>query len=531
MAFISVGKTAECVLVAVILAALLTGCSYRIMGVVQSSGFSGKRAFTWFKKKDNHTFGRHGVLFVLCALSSAVIGLCFAFAGTWGGVCSLVPVIAFLILYIWADNTRAVYVLVEKTPRITRVMVIDFVLYAIFCYIAVALLNFGDNVWGNTYFSLLRYVPMSLFVLLLIPVTLLANLVSKAYDVPHGKKYLRAAKEKIAASDIKIIGISGSAGKAVTKSVLHDLLGKKYRVFSTVRAHYTPLGISKALVGVNMSDYDIFIVEMKARYAGDVARLCDILPPDCSITTDICAEHAEAFGTKENMIAANGELLSLTKGLNIIADSCWEDFSSARTEGAKERECCVSGIQCSTEGTTFTLTLGGEAREIHTKLLGEFTAHCIGLAAQMAFSLGLTIDEIADGLATTDCVEHRLQHTDKDGVIVLDDMRASTLTEARSAAGVLATHEGRRIVITGGLSELGVMEPEENRELGASLLCADEIILIGTTLVKDVQKGYHAAGGREENVKIFNTEAKARDYLASIQTAGDCVLYLDVEVE
>ncbi|MCD8287014.1 MAG: hypothetical protein LUD50_07310 [Clostridia bacterium] len=529
MTFISVGNTVECVLVAIILAALLTGCSYRILGVVQSSGFSGRRAFTWFGKKDNHVFGRHGVLFVLCALSSAVIGLCFAFAGTWGGVCSLAPIIAFLILYIWADNKRAIYVPVEKTPRITRIMVIIFVLSAIFCYIAVALLNFADAVWGNIYFSLLRYVPMSLFVLLLIPVALLANLISKAYDTPHGNKFLAAAKEKIAASDIKIIGISGSAGKAVTKSVLHDLLEKKYRVFSTVRAHYTPLGISKALVGVNMSDYDVFIVEMKARFAGDVSRLCDVLPPDYSITTDICPEHAEAFGTPDEMVAANGELLSRTKGLNIIGASCWDSF--AGTECSKEKECCISSVQCSLEGTDFTLTLGGESRQIHTKLLGEFTAHCIGLAAQMAYAMGLTIDEIADGLASTDCVEHRLQHYEKDGVLVLDDMSGSTLTEARSAAGVLAAHTGRKIVITGGLSELGVLEPEENRKLGATLLCADEIILIGTTLVKDVQKGYHAAGGKEENVRIFNTERKAKDYLASIQAPGDCVLYLDVEVE
>ncbi len=524
---ISVGKTVECILVALVFAGLLTGCSYRILGVVQSSGFSGKRAFMWFKKKDNHTFGRHMVLFVLCALSSAVIGLCFAFAGQWGGICSLVAFLAFLILYIWADNKRAVPVSVEKSPRIIRVMVIIFVLSAIFCYIAVALLNFADYMWGNIIFSVLRYVPMAIFVLLLIPVALLANLISKAYDVPHGNKYLKAGKEKIAASDIKIIGISGSAGKAVTKSVLHDLLQKKYHVFSTVRAHYTPLGISKALVGVNMSDYDIFIVEMKARYAGDVARLCDILPPDCSITTGICPEHAEAFGSRDEMVAANGELISRTKGLNIIADSCWEDFAGLDVQ--KEKESCISCIQCSLEGTSFTLTLGGESREVHTKLLGELTAHCIGLAAQMAYTLGLSIDEIAEGIGTTDCVEHRLQHYEKDGVFVLDDMRGTTLTEARSAAGVLATHTGRKIIVTGGLSELGVLEPEENKEMGASLLCADQLILIGTTLVKDVQAGYHAAGGPEENVHIFNTERKAKDYLASIQKPGDCVLYLNVE--
>ncbi|MCD8294265.1 MAG: hypothetical protein LUE27_03310 [Clostridia bacterium] len=525
--FISVGKTVECIIVALVLAGLLAGCSYRVLGVIQSAGFSGKRAFTWLRKKDNHTFGRHLILFTLCALATAVAGLCFAFAGEWGGVCSLAAMIALMIVYIWADNTRAVEVYVEKGPRIVRVMVIIFVLWAIFCYIAVALLNFADYMWGSLIFSALRYVPMALFALLIIPVALLGNLISKAYDVPHGNKIIKAAKDKIAASSVKIIGISGSAGKTVTKAVLHDLLDRKYSVFSTVRAHTTPFGISKALTGVNIADYDIFIVEMKARYAGDVARLCDVLPPDYSITTGICPEHAEAFGTKEEMVAANAELLTRTKGVSMIAASCWDDFSSY--DVPKEKEDCVSGIRCSLDGTIFTLTLGGETREVHTKFLGEYAARCTGLAAQMAYDLGIAIDEIAETLATTDCVEHRLTHTVKDGVLILDDMNASTLVEAESAAGVLASHPGRKIIVTGGLTELGVLEPEENQKLGAAFLCADEVILIGTTLIKDVQKGYHKAGGKEENVKIFNTERKAKEYLAGIQTAGDCVLYLAVE--
>ncbi len=527
--FISVGKTIECVLVALVAAALLTGCSYRLLGVLQAAGFSGKRAFSWFCRKDNHTVGRHLVLFTLCLLSMAVVGLCFAFAGQWGGVCSLAALAAFLILYIWADNKRALSVPVDSTSRTTRIMVIIFVLHAIFCYIAVALLNFGDYMWGNIYFSVLRYVPLAIFTLLLLPIALLANLISKIYDAPHGNKIMKAAKEKIAESGVKIIGIGGSAGKAVTKAVLHDLLATKYRVYSNVRTHFTPLDISKAIEGVNLSDYDVFIVEMKALFPGDLGRLADMLPPDSAIITGICADHPEAFGSKEGMISANEELLLRSKGLNIIAASCWDDF--AGTDCQKEKEDCISDIRLSLDGTSFTLTLGGESREAHTTLLGEMSAHCTALAAQMAYAMGLSIEEIAEGLATTECLEHRLAHTSKDGVRTLDDMRASTLAEAQSAAGVLATHPGRKIVITGGLSELGVLVPEENEKLGSCLLCADEIILIGTTLVKDVQKGYHAAGGKDENIKIFNTEAKAKEYLASIQAPGDCVLYLDVEVE
>lgn len=86
MFFISVSKTIECVLCAVVFALLFSGCFYKLLGILQSSGYSGTRLIKWSHKKGNLVFGRHVLLALLCALACAVIALCFSFAGEWSAV-------------------------------------------------------------------------------------------------------------------------------------------------------------------------------------------------------------------------------------------------------------------------------------------------------------------------------------------------------------------------------------------------------------------------------------------------------------
>ena len=47
MFFISVSKTIECVLCAVVFALLFSGCFYKLLGILQSSGYSGTRLIKW----------------------------------------------------------------------------------------------------------------------------------------------------------------------------------------------------------------------------------------------------------------------------------------------------------------------------------------------------------------------------------------------------------------------------------------------------------------------------------------------------
>lgn len=523
--FISVSKTIECVAAAIVLAALLCAAAYRQAGVLQSSGYCGKKYFDWVKKKGNLAFQRYVFLAMMCALTSAVLGLVFSFTGEWAGVISLAAYPLFFIIYIAADKKVALRSSVTPTPRFKRLYAILFFIFAVVSYVLITLLNFADEVWGNKIFSCLRYVPLGVMPLLPIPLLLLANAAAKVYEIPHNKKFIRQAKSKLSSSNIKVVAITGSYGKTTTKNVLTDILSKKFRVLTTPRSHNTPIGIALAINNANLADYDIFIAEMGARHLGDIAELCEICPPDISLITGICGQHLETFLSFQNIVKAKGEILSATKLLTVIADDAYYLF--ADRDCPKARCNCVSDIVADRSGTEFTLTLGGENRRVKTKLLGEHSARNIALAAQAAFGLGMSVDEIASAIPEIDFIEHRLQLTENGGVNILDDGYNSNVKGARAALKVLKYFDGRKIVVTPGLVELGVLEEDENAALGSELVGFDFIVLVGDTLVRFVEKGYKAGGGDADKIKVVPSLAAAQEELKGYLRAGDTVLFLN----
>ena len=523
--FISVPKTIECILVTLILCAMLCLAVKKQLGVLQSSGYSNKKYFKWLKKKGNLAFERFVLLAMLCALSSAVVGLCFSFAGEWSAVISLVPFLIFFITYLVADAKIALRSELTFTPRLWRLYTVLILVTAIVTYLFVTLLNFADAVWGNNIFNYLRYCPLALLPLLIIPLMLLANGIAKIYEIPRNKKFVRQAKRKLSSSNIKVIAITGSFGKTSTKFILNGILSKKYRVLTTPRSHNTPIGIALAVNSNELEDYDIFIAEMGARHIGDIAELCEICPPDLSIITGVCGQHLETFLSFQNIVKAKGEILAYTKERAIIADECFDLF--AEFNGEKVRSNCVADIQCTPEGTDFTLTLGGKSARVKTKLLGRHSAYNIGLAAEAAFLSGMTLEEISEAIGGIEYIEHRLQLIKSGGVNILDDGYNSNVKGAAAAIEVLNSFEGGKIVVTPGLVELGVLEEKENYELGKKLVGIDFVILVGDTLITPVKRGYLENGGKSNRLKICPTLKAAQEEIRGYIKEGDTILFLN----
>ena len=523
--FISVPKTIECIIIAAAFAVMLCISAYRQLGVLQSSGYSNSKYFKWLKKKGNLAYERFVLLAMLCALSSAVVGLCFSFTGEWAAVISLSAFVLFFALYVFADSKIALRSETVFTPRLYRLYAILFLVTAVISYAFVTLLNFADYVWGNKIFSYLRYCALALLPVLLIPLMLLSNCIAKIYEIPHNKKFVKRAKAKLAGSEIKVIAITGSYGKTSTKFILTEILSKKYRVLTTPRSHNTPIGIALAVNNNNLSDYDVFVAEMGARHIGDISELCRLCPPQISVITGVCGQHLETFGTFENIVKAKGEILAYTSDTAVIADDCFDLFEPFPAQ--KERCTCVTDIECSPEGTSFTLTLGGKSGRVSTKLLGRHSACNIGIAAQTAYLAGMSFEEIAGAVGGLEFIEHRLQLIKANGVNILDDGYNSNVKGARAALEVLDSFGGRKIVVTPGLVELGVLEESENYELGKNLVGYDSVILVGDTLVTPIRRGYTDGGGDAEKIVTVPTLDEAQERLKGFIQTGDTVLFLN----
>lgn len=523
--FINWQTTLECVIIALVFASLLSVVCFKPLGILQSFGYSNRKFLTWAGRKSNLTQSRLSILFICTALTSAAVSLCFSFTGRWSAVIGLICYLVFFVLYFVADASHPFRSNAKLTPRFKRLYITLFITIAILTYLLAALMNFAESLIGDSLFTQFKYSVLSLLPLCALLIICLANTVAKIWEKPIGASYIKEAKKSLAEHNPLIIGITGSYGKTSAKNILTAMLSKKYKVVATPSSYNTPQGIAKTINGEGLQNCDIFIAEMGARRKGDIAELCSICPPDYSVITGICPQHLESFKTLDNVIATKGEIIPATKKTCFIAADAFDYFKDIA--GSKQKCDCVSDIVADCTGVEFTLTLGGNSARVKTRLLGAHSANNIGLCAQLAYALGVDIEDIAHAIADLPYVEHRLQLLQSNGVNIIDDGYNSNVVGARAAVDALKTFGGKKVVVTPGLVELGVLEEEENRALGAYLVGLDYVILVGETLVKAVLNGYAEAGGDLEKLTVVPDLTKAQDKLKDVIAKGDAVLFLN----
>lgn len=521
--FVSPQKTIECVFLALFFTAAVCIITFKHVGVLQNAGYRNSKYCRWLNPKDNFALARLYIVSLLCLISSAVLALCFSFAGKGAALCSLAAYIIFYSAYFVADRKIALRSTAKVTPRFLRLYAVYALVTAIFCYAAVTLINFADYVLNSALFTTLKYVLFAPLPLLSIPLLLLSNLISKLFETPHNRRFIKKAREKLASSDIVVIGVTGSYGKTSVKNILYNMLSQKLRVLATPQSYNTPIGIAMTVNGANLGDYDVFIAEMGARHEGDIAELCSVCRPDYSVITGICGQHLQTFGTFDAVVRAKGEIISGTRHATFVAADCYDLYAA---NPRVERCAGAENIVCSPEGVEFDLHLSSPVR-CKSKLLGAHAAHNIALAARVALAMGLSDEEILAGIEKVDFIEHRLQLIKSGGINIIDDGYNSNVRGARAALEVLKLFDGGKVVVTPGLVELGVLEEKENYALGKLLVGFDRVILVGETLCVPVKYGYLENGGDPEKLSVVPTLFHAQEKLKGMLGAGDTVLFLN----
>lgn len=529
-------RIVEYVGVALGAALLYALCAGRSLGALQQAGYNGKKYAAWVRRKGNMVRSRNTLLAFLIALSMLVLGVCFSFAGRWAAYIALAPILLFTVIYCIADR-RALKVPLVRTARAARIQVLDaFVLFVCAAALAVGANALWLEVWPQVELvEHLRYLPLAVLPLLFPELLRLANVLEKPFSSAKNRRYLAAAKKQLLAAPCVKIAVTGSCGKTSVKNFLAGILGERWRVFATPASYNTPLGIAKAIENEDLSQYDFFIAEMGARHKGDIAELCELVRPDHCIITGICPQHLETFGTVEGIVAAKGEILRGTKrgGFAVIGQDEYTDRLDPAAAGLQKvavgehGEFGALGVFCSPEGIGFDLALGILQMPVHARLLGAHNAQNIALAAALAAKLGMEKEEIAAGIAKLDFVPHRLQPIYAGGVVILDDAYNANVRGAAAALDVLRLYGGRKFVVTPGLVELGVLEEGENAALGEKMVGLDGILLVGSTLVTAVRRGYLAAGGIEQRIAVYPTLDAAKEALAAELVPGDTVLFLN----
>ena len=402
----------------------------------------------------------------------------------------------------------------------------------------------GDQVYDliNMFMEFIsRCGYYSLFITVIPLNMLIANYLAWPTESFVKDHYISSARRKLkkkAHKDLIRIGITGSYGKTSTKFILKTILSEKYNVLATPESYNTTMGNVRVIREQLKPEHEVLISEMGARYKGDIREICDFVRPQIGIITSIGPQHLESFKNIETIVKTKAELIdSLDNDGVVVLPRDNEYCQTLYTNEKREKYCYTiknsnadvyaKDIKLDENGSNFTaVTKIGEIK-CTTKLLGEHNIQNVLGCIAIAVHLGLTKEQIEQGVRKVEPVPHRLQIlNNNNGTIVIDDAFNSNPVGSKMALDVLKSFNGRKIVITPGMVELGVKEHIENKNFGKHMAkCVDIAILVGIKRSEPIVEGLREEKFDDMNIHVVPDLKAATAKLAEISRQGDVILF------
>lgn len=521
---------------------LLFLSSLKFIQTLQQSGYEGRGYISWLKRKDNIYIMRLITVSLLSTLAFLLIGIAAVMFinAEWAADLGFVFYLLFFIIYFKKDKSVKSKVPLVFTNRVKRLCVTSAVLELAVGGALLAAVNFG--LWPLGEASLVYRLRLG--ILCLMPMTvpflvLAAYFINEPFERYNKRRYIAKCRERLAAMPELIrIGITGSYGKTSIKEILVAMLSEKFSLLATPYSYNTPMGICKTVKNLS-SSHEVFIAEMGARNVGDIRELARIVRPTIGVMSGVIGQHIETFGSIENIKKTKYELIEELPpdGFAVFSadnDNSYEMYLKCPLEKAaaglnaeRKPDVYADGVTVSAGGTRFILHVGGESAECATVLLGSHNVTNICLAAAVAARLGLTAAEIAAGINRIKPIKHRLELVEnKRGFTIIDDSFNANVDGTIAAMEVLDRFEGRKIVVTPGLVELGAIEERENYELGKRLGAhTDVAVLVGKRRINMIRDGLIAAGFNAEEIYEVKDLEDAKILLEMKAAAGDVIIF------
>lgn len=327
---------------------------------------------------------------------------------------------------------------------------------------------------------------------------------------------------------LKVVGITGSAGKTSTKDLVAAVLSDKYKVFKTKGNFNNEIGLPLMILELD-STYDVAILEMGMRGLGQIKELAEIASPDLGIITNIGISHIEILKTRENILKAKMEIATFFDKNNTLVVCGNDDFLGALPEaeykivktGVGENfKIGAKNIALEELSSKFTVYDGEKEEEFSLDMPGEHNISNLMLGIAIAKELGVSFEEMKRGLNNIEATSMRLELIKKDGFSILNDCYNSSPVAVKSAIDVMKNIEGkRRIAVLGTMRELGHKSEEAHEEIGkyAKENGIEKVLCFGD-FSENIKEGYG------EGCTVYENKEELIKDLLNIICDGDIIL-------
>jgi UDP-N-acetylmuramoyl-tripeptide--D-alanyl-D-alanine ligase len=342
----------------------------------------------------------------------------------------------------------------------------------------------------------------------------LALWILRPYEKRSGNEWVKKAAAKLNSVGSEVVAITGSYGKTTTKNYLAHLLGGWRRVVASPASFNNRMGLARAINENLVPGTEVFIAEMGTYGYGEIAELCEWLPPKVAAMVSVGPVHLERFGSTRDIALAKSEILDKAQ-VGVIC----VDYPELRRI-ADERKDDLRIVEVSAhEGIHVA---GDRVMDAPDGVFAENLAIALGICAALGLDLADVISRAQDMPKT----EHRQSKTTGTaGFTIIDDTFNSNPAGARSALLELvnAAGTGRSAVVTPGMVEMGARQEAENEDFAKAVAAvADDLVVVGRTNREALIRG--SANGKA-SVTVVKSREEAVAWVRENLGPGDAVLY------
>jgi UDP-N-acetylmuramoyl-tripeptide--D-alanyl-D-alanine ligase len=280
----------------------------------------------------------------------------------------------------------------------------------------------------------------------------------------------------------KIIAVGGSNGKTTTKQMIHALLAVRFSGVASPKSFNNNIGLPLTLLSVE-PQHEYAVLEVGTNAPGEVESLGQVAMPDIVVITGVGLEHLEFLTDLEHVAREEASLARFVapEGVLLLTNDSPELLAALRLARGPRFTIGNGGTGADMEATEIHESLAGTAFVVngrthyHLPLLGRHNVFNAMLAIGVARRLGLTEEEIHQGLEAVKPAPMRMELSRMGSFQVINDAYNANPTSMAAAIKSLATlpipedsaiGHPRRVAILGDMLELGPAAAQWHQQIG-----------------------------------------------------------------
>lgn len=307
---------------------------------------------------------------------------------------------------------------------------------------------------------------------------------------------------------LPVVAVGGSNGKTTTKELIAAVLRQKLATLWSEASFNNDIGVPLTLLKLDRS-HEAAVLEAGTNHPGELEPLVRMINPSYGVITSIGREHLEFFGDLEGVAREEawlGEILPQKGKLFVHAEPEWVQYIRTRTStpiltaGLEERnDWRACDLRPDKQGLSFFVKgpVAQFSGEYRVNLLGRHQAANALMAIAVGVELGISREQIEQGLAECKPAHMRLQLWEVNGVRVLDDAYNANADSMLAALQALQDMpcKGRRLAVLGDMAELGEHSEAAHEEVGrnAAELGVGQLFVVGK-MAPIMARGARSAG-------------------------------------